>query len=190
MCKFEHLKKSEKSLSIEWQVTKTHCKKSLQGLPDFVGLLMDGLCNTGVVGDIRIPHSGALEQEQASEGCSVHKWKGLVHESNFRVHYMDELHCITWSSTMTISMMCSIKPSFNHRGAFGIVHPSSDPCFMIPSPVFVTALMMRLFGSTCSLWHPAKYCALWVLQCLKSVIRYWFQVFKSCIATWGYVCNK
>ena len=99
---------------------------------------------------------------------------------------MDELHCLTWSSTTTNSMMCSIEPSFEVRGALRIVHPSSDPCFLIPSPTFVTALMMCLSGSTCSLWHPAKYFALWVLQCLKSVIRYWFQVFKSCIATWGY----
>ena len=68
---------------------KIHHKESLLGLPDFVGLLMDGLCNTGAVGDIRIPHSGVLEQEQVLEGCTVHKWKGLVsvevtHESNFK----------------------------------------------------------------------------------------------------------
>ena len=87
-------------------------------------------------------------------------------------------------------MMCSIKPSFDHRGALRIVHPFSDPCSLIPSPVFVTALMTHSFGSIYSLWRPAKYFPLWVLQCLKSVIRYWFQVFKSCIATWWYVCDK
>ena len=70
---FKKREKKEKSLSTKCQVTKTHCKESLQGLPDFVSLLMDGLCNTGVARDIRISHSGALEQEQVSEGCLVHK---------------------------------------------------------------------------------------------------------------------
>jgi hypothetical protein len=55
----------------------THRKEILQDFPDFVGLLMDCLCDACVVGDIRIPRSGALEQKQLSEGCTVHQQKGL-----------------------------------------------------------------------------------------------------------------
>jgi len=51
----------------------THCEEFLLDLPDFVSFLMDGLRDACAVRNITISGSGALEQEQAPEGCSVHE---------------------------------------------------------------------------------------------------------------------
>ena len=84
--------------------------------------------------------------------------------------------------TMTNSMICSIKPAFDHFGALLTVHSSSKPHLsdLVTSPVLSTSttLRIRLFGST-PLWqHPAKYSSSWVCQFLTNIISYWLQAFE------------